>query len=90
MTIIAILIPLSRVVPPLYEFRIRSRVFRWYRQLREIEGAANEDGAGTARRAELLVRLDQLEIVRSPLALPVDATRLGVLSFYAEVLDEAL
>jgi DNA repair protein RecO (recombination protein O) len=37
-----------------------------------------------------LARLDQLEIVRSPLALPVDATRLAVLSFYAEVLDEAL
>lgn len=37
-----------------------------------------------------LVRLDQLEIISSPLAAPVDATRLGVLSFYAEVLDEAL
>lgn len=35
--IIAILLPLSRIVPPLYEFRIRSRVFRWYGQLREIE-----------------------------------------------------
>ena len=60
-TIIAILIPLSRVVPPLYEFRIRSRVFRWYRQLREIEGEANEGSAGEAQRAELLARLDQLE-----------------------------
>ncbi len=37
-----------------------------------------------------LVRLDQLEIVSSPLTRPVDATRLAVLSFYAEVLDEAL
>lgn len=35
--IIAILLPLSRIVPPLYEFRIRSRVFRWYGQLRDIE-----------------------------------------------------
>src|SRR6478735_12263025 len=35
--IIAILLPLSRIVPPLYEFRIRSRVFRWYAQLRAIE-----------------------------------------------------
>jgi len=40
--IIAILLPLSRIVPPLYEFRIRSRVFRWYRQLREIEDRANQ------------------------------------------------
>jgi DNA repair protein RecO (recombination protein O) len=37
-----------------------------------------------------LVRLDQLEIMRSPLAGPVDAARLAVLSFYAEVLDESL
>src|SRR5580692_11435102 len=42
------------------------------------------------RPKQELARLDQLEIVRSPMALPVDATRLTVLSFYAEVLDEAL
>jgi ABC-type nitrate/sulfonate/bicarbonate transport system substrate-binding protein len=36
-SIVAVLIPLSRIVPPLYEFRIRSRIFRWYGQLREIE-----------------------------------------------------
>jgi DNA repair protein RecO (recombination protein O) len=37
-----------------------------------------------------LVRLDQLEIITSPLSRPIDAMRLGVLSFYAEVLEEAL
>lgn len=37
-----------------------------------------------------LARVDQLEIIRSPLAQPVDPTRLAVLSFYAELLDEAL
>jgi len=37
-----------------------------------------------------LVRLDQLEIMRSPLSAPVDATRLTVLSLYAEVLEQAL
>jgi DNA repair protein RecO (recombination protein O) len=37
-----------------------------------------------------LARLDQLEIVTSPLSRPVDATRLAVLSFFAEVVDEAL
>ncbi|MDH3461474.1 MAG: C4-dicarboxylate ABC transporter substrate-binding protein, partial [Burkholderiaceae bacterium] len=38
-TIVAILLPLSRLLPPLYEFRVRSRVFRWYRRLREIDNA---------------------------------------------------
>jgi DNA repair protein RecO (recombination protein O) len=42
------------------------------------------------RPRQELVRLDQLEIIRSPLSAPVDQARMAVLSFYAEVLDEAL
>jgi DNA repair protein RecO (recombination protein O) len=42
------------------------------------------------RPRQELLRLDQLEIVRSPLSAPVDALRMTVLSFFAEVLDEAL
>ncbi len=37
-----------------------------------------------------LVRLDQLEVVRSPLSSPVDQVRMTVLSFFAELLDQAL
>jgi DNA repair protein RecO (recombination protein O) len=37
-----------------------------------------------------LVRLDQMEILRSPLGSRVDQARMAVLSFYAEVIDEAL
>jgi TRAP-type uncharacterized transport system substrate-binding protein len=55
-SIIAVLLPLSRIVPPLIELRIRSRVFRWYGQLREIEAAA---GAQPAQ--ELLKQLDDVE-----------------------------
>jgi len=42
------------------------------------------------RPRQELVRLDQLEILRSPLAAPVDHVRMAVLSFFAELLDEAL
>ena len=42
------------------------------------------------RPRQELVRLDQLEIIRSPLSSPVDPARMAVLSFYAELLDEAL
>jgi DNA repair protein RecO (recombination protein O) len=42
------------------------------------------------RPRQELVRLDQLEIIRSPLSAPVDHARMAVLSFYAEVLDECL
>jgi TRAP-type uncharacterized transport system substrate-binding protein len=55
-SIIAIVIPLTRIVPPVYEFRIRSRVFRWYGQLRVVE-----DGLGKRPTAELLRKLDEVE-----------------------------
>jgi len=41
--IIAVLLPLSRIVPPVYAFRVRSRIFRWYAQLRDIEQRATAD-----------------------------------------------
>lgn len=55
-SIIAILIPLSRIVPPLYQFRIRSRIFRWYGQLRRVE-----ESIGEKTGAELLQQLDDIE-----------------------------
>jgi TRAP-type uncharacterized transport system substrate-binding protein len=54
--IIAVLIPLARVLPPLYEFRIRRRVFRWYAQLRAVE-----DARGKRPAADLLADLADIE-----------------------------
>ena len=70
-SIIAVLIPLSRLVPPLYEFRIRSRIFRWYRNLRQIESDA-ENGVKPA--AELLGSLDRLDARVSGIAVPLSYT----------------
>lgn len=56
--IIAVLLPLSRIVPPLYEFRIRSRVFRWYGQLRDIENRAGNSAEPSQDLAEELNRLE--------------------------------
>ncbi len=65
--IIAVLIPLSRIVPPLYQFRVRSRVFRWYGQLRALEEAV-----GRRPSDELRQELDEIErrvgLVRVPLS----------------------
>jgi ABC-type nitrate/sulfonate/bicarbonate transport system substrate-binding protein len=55
-SIIAILIPMSRIVPPLYEFRIRSRIFRWYGQLRAVENEQGERDTGA-----LMKELDSIE-----------------------------
>jgi hypothetical protein len=54
--LVALLIPLSRTVPPLYQFRVRSRVFRWYGELRELE-----EQIGTRPVGELLHELARIE-----------------------------
>ncbi|HSV81013.1 MAG TPA: TAXI family TRAP transporter solute-binding subunit [Ramlibacter sp.] len=56
--ILAVLLPLSRIVPPLYQFRIRSRVFRWYGQLRDIEARLHEE---PARAPDLVRELEALD-----------------------------
>ena len=52
LAIVAVLIPLARVLPPVYEFRIRRRVFRWYAQLRAVDEAVGRRPADELR-AEL-------------------------------------
>ncbi len=65
-SIIAILLPLSRVVPPLYQFRIRSRIFRWYAQLRGLE-----DAMGKRPVAELLSELQEMDNRVEHVAVPL-------------------
>jgi hypothetical protein len=69
--IVAVLLPLSRIVPPLYEFRIRSRVFRWYGQLRDIEERAK---SGDFNRDDLRLELQQLENRVEKIAVPLSYT----------------
>ena len=67
-SIVAVLIPLSRLVPPLYRFRVRSRVFRWYRNLRLIEDELEE---GKRSREELLESLDNLDVRVASISVPL-------------------
>lgn len=59
----ALLIPLSKIVPPIYVWRVRSRVYRWYGELRAIEQAFEDSGAAPDDkvRNDLQRRLDSLE-----------------------------
>ncbi len=67
-SIIAILIPLARVVPPLYQYRIRSRIYKWYRHLRQVEeDLARKD----ADRTKLLVELENLDAKAERIAVPL-------------------
>jgi hypothetical protein len=66
--ILAVLLPLTRIVPPLYQFRIRSRVFRWYGQLRDIEARLQAD---PQRQAEVLRDLEVLDAKVGRISVPL-------------------
>jgi hypothetical protein len=87
-SIIAVLIPLARVVPPLYEFRIRSRIFRWYRQLREIENALQ---AKSASPADLLDEVNKLDAKAQHVTVPLSyADQLYGLRSHIQLVRERL
>ncbi|MEX1165415.1 MAG: TAXI family TRAP transporter solute-binding subunit [Hydrogenophaga sp.] len=72
--IIALALPLSRILPPLYQFRIRSRVFRWYGELRLIEQRIKEQTDGGATDEALLADLDALESHVEQVVVPLSYT----------------
>ncbi|MDQ2820747.1 MAG: TAXI family TRAP transporter solute-binding subunit [Pseudomonadota bacterium] len=70
----ALIIPLSKIVPPLYVWRIRSRVYRWYGQLRAVEQQLAQAGEGAARAQsceKLLKRLDDIEAGVNQMSIPL-------------------
>jgi TRAP-type uncharacterized transport system substrate-binding protein len=87
-SIIAVLIPLSRLVPPLYQFRVRSRIFRWYRNLRQIE---SDHETGDKSPPDLLGALDKLESRVSGIAVPLSyADELYALRAHIDLVRERL
>ena len=73
----ALVIPLSKIVPPLYVWRVRSRVYRWYGELRAVEQAweAVQEGQDASRvgivREDLLRRLDDIEDSVNHISIPL-------------------
>jgi TRAP transporter TAXI family solute receptor len=58
--VLAVLIPLSRILPALYGWRMRSRIYRWYARLKEIE-LQLEDKQAPEDLHEMGARLDTIE-----------------------------
>lgn len=76
--LLALLIPISRVLPPLYTWRVRSRVYRWYGLLRDVENDIDDgeakpaDGEATVeRRKKQLARLSDIESRVNHLVVPL-------------------
>nr|WP_184528243.1 TAXI family TRAP transporter solute-binding subunit [Variovorax sp. Sphag1AA] len=66
--LLVLMLPLTRVVPPLYQFRVRRRVFRWYARLRDVEHKLDTH---KGEREALLKELDELDRVVNKVAVPL-------------------
>ena len=69
--LLAALLPLSRILPPLVTLRLRSRVYRWYAHLRAIERELETPGADLAA---LRVRLEALDAQTENIGVPLSFT----------------
>ncbi|HBZ07937.1 MULTISPECIES: TAXI family TRAP transporter solute-binding subunit [Massilia] len=69
----ALVIPLSKIVPPLYVWRVRSRVYRWYGELRAVEQAVENVPEDQRRfvREDLVRRLDDIETRVNHISIPL-------------------
>ena len=62
--LVAVVIPLSKVLPAIYNWRMRSRVYRWYGELKFLENELDtETDAGHDKEsiAAFIARLDRIE-----------------------------
>jgi TRAP-type uncharacterized transport system substrate-binding protein len=68
--IVVVLIPGVRLVPSLYTWRVRSRIYRWYGALIALERAAFND-TSDEERAALVEKLDNIEASVNRLKMPL-------------------
>ena len=58
--VLALMVPLGRIVPAVYRWRARWRIYRWYAKLKEVELELDEN-SNAEKLTDLLMRLDQIE-----------------------------
>ena len=68
--LLTLLIPLFKIAPPVYRWRIRSRIYRWYDVLRGIDQKMREDNDGdpSEHAARLEAMAKELNAVHIPLS----------------------
>jgi uncharacterized protein len=89
--LITLLIPLVRAAPPLYRWRIRRKIYIWYRDLRNLEAVGRKAATAEERvavREKLADMQQQTGEVEVPLSYNDDLYRLrSHIRFVADLLD---
>ena len=59
--LLALLLPLGKIMPPLYRWRIRSKIYRWYKELQEVDDAIHGQQLTLSEFAQLGIELSKIE-----------------------------
>lgn len=90
--LVAVIIPLMRIMPPLYKWRVRRRVYKWYKELRmlerEIQSGLRDDDAAACHAD--LDRIDaEVRKVKIPWAYAEELYQLRLhIRYVHDVLDD--
>lgn len=89
--LLTLMIPLVRIAPPLYRWRVRRKIYVWYRDLRDLEALGRKAERASERRevkrklAEIQAETGRLEV---PLSYTDDLYRLrNHIAFVIDLMD---
>ncbi len=59
--LLALLLPLGKIMPPLYRWRIRSKIYRWYKELQEVDDEVHGEQISATELEKLNNELTKIE-----------------------------
>lgn len=68
--LLALLLPLFKIAPPLYTWRIRSKIYKWYAAVREVESSIQEEKV-SGDATSLINRLNELDRQVASVSVPL-------------------
>lgn len=68
--LLALLLPLFKIAPPLYTWRIRSKIYKWYAAVREVESSIQEQKV-SGDATSLINRLNELDRQVASVSVPL-------------------
>ena len=67
--LLTVLYPLFKILPPVYGWRMRKRVTRWYKELQQLDDGVKD---GSVPTADARQRLDEIEDAVEHISVPTD------------------
>ncbi|NOQ15966.1 MAG: TAXI family TRAP transporter solute-binding subunit [Methyloprofundus sp.] len=59
--LLALILPLGKIMPPLYRWRIRSKIYRWYKDLQEVDDSIHQQQLSSEQFVTLSQELTTIE-----------------------------